>query len=512
MKRVITLTMSCLLFISLSVCNLAMTDVHAEGRDTVYIGVDGDCGSLDPYVVSGNFLNVMNAYSEPLWEYNGTTEGFASRFILAESVDTISDTEYIIHLRQGVTFSNGSPFDAKDVLFSLQKTLELRPYYIPAFDVENTYAEDDYTVHLFMSYYDKTAMTAFLNIPIIDAETYDPDTSGTNPIGTGPYVVTDYVVNSSVTLTARDDYWGGEPPIKTVVYKNIPESSQKVNALETGEIDVLMKVPNEDIEYVMNMPGKDVIQRATVDQVMITINGCKGSPFETKEARWALAYAINREGVVAVALNGNGTVAQAPFSSGCSDFSEDIANMHDTYSTGYNLELAKKYAEESGLVGKTVRLVTNGSDVYVTTAQIIEQALKEIGVDAHVENFDQATVRNMIAGEEGWEVYVSWTSNPSGLGSDMICAQISKFNRSHFDWDEESFALLNDMGMAALATSDPEEYQKLLKEYLEVFEDYCYVFGIADVSVTNAFTEGLTGLSTEGFSALEHVQDWHFVE
>ena len=59
-----------------------------------------------------------------------------------------------------------------------------------------------------------------------------------------------------------------------------------------------------------------------------------------------------------------------------------MAKRHDTYATGYNMDLAKKYAEESGLVGQTVRIVTNGSDAFVSIAQVLEQSLKEIGVNA----------------------------------------------------------------------------------------------------------------------------------
>ena len=494
------------------------TTPSAEGggtvsaRDTVRIGTDSDCGSLDPYVVSGTgYLIVMNCYAEPLWEYDGTIEGFASRYILAESVDTISDTEYIIHLRKGVTFSNGSPFTASDVIFTLNHVINntTRAYYIASVDVAKTVAEDDYTVHLYLSKFDKTQMSAFSSISILDEETFDAETVGQRPIGTGPYVVTNYVVNSSVTLVGRDDYWGGAPAIKNVIFKNIPEASQKVNAIQTGEVDMLVTCPNSDVEYVDSLDGISVLYKTSVNQVSLTYNACKDSPLATKEARWALSYAVNSQGIINVALSGIGNVAQAPFSASASDFSDAIADLHDTYKTGYNLELAKKYAEQSGLVGKTVRLVTNGTEVYVTTAQIIEQSLKEIGVNAEVINLDQATVRNLIAGEADWEVYVSWVSNPSGLGLDMIYAQISKFGRAHFDYDTENFTTFKAMGEKLLATSEPTEYNKLLLDYMKKFEDFCFVYGVADMETIRAASDSLAGINNIGYS-YDHVSDWYF--
>ena len=68
-------------------------------------------------------------------------------------------------------------------------------------------------------------------------------------------------------------------------------------------------------------------------------------------------------------------------------------------------------------------------------------------------NLDQATVRNLIAGVEGWEIYVSWITNPSGIGADMIYAQTCKFNRAHFEHKTDVYEKLNSLGLAALALS-----------------------------------------------------------
>ncbi len=533
MKKIISLILCILFVLSLAACNGPTTtspdvsdspsasdttsspDTSADPSgdpkpDTVKIGVEGDPGSLDPYSISGaGYLTVMNCYSEALWAYESADD---IRYLLAESVEVLSDTEYLVHLREGVTFSNGSPFTAADVLFTFDHVQEIgRSYLLASVDFEKTVADDDYTLRLVLSKPDTTQFPIMSDIKILDGETYDPDTSGTNPVGTGAYVVTDYVVNSTVTLEARDDYWGGMPAIPNVIFKNIPESAQKVTAIETGEVDYLVTCPNQDAAYVDSLDGIHAIYKPSISQLCLTYNCNPNSSIASKEARWAVSYAVNSAGILSVALNDAGSVAVAPFSKTCTDYFPELANLHDTYATGYNLDLAKQYAEESGLIGKTVRLVTNGSDKFVTTAQIIEQSLQDIGVDAKVVNYDQATVRNLIAGEEDWEVYVAYIAGSSGMGLDLIYAQVTKFNRTHFDSDTEKFDYFKNLGDTLLGTTDKAEYDEMLLEYVTAFEDYCPLYGIAEMDNIRAAVDNLGGISLAG-NQHDRVSEWYFTD
>jgi peptide/nickel transport system substrate-binding protein len=325
---------------------------------------------------------------------------------------------------------------------------------------------------------------------IVDAESYDPQTMSANPIGTGPYTVTEYVVNSILSVTARDDYWGEKPAIKNVNFKCMSESSQVVNALETGDVEVA-QVAAADAEYVGSLGPYDVNEANPGMGVAAFYNMSPDAPLGTKEARYAIDYAIDRQSIVDVAFAGHATITNWPLSGALVDFEERFDNLHETYSVGYDIAKAKEMAEKAGLVGKDIRIITNGAADYITVAEIMQASLLEIGVNAEILNYDQATYYSMLMDVSTYDIALYMTSAPSVMASDIFANYPTFITQGWEGPEREEFLKIS---RETLSTFDKQEYSDKLLKVTEMFEDFSPWYGVCDILALWTFNKDIQGV------------------
>lgn len=508
-RRALTMLLCVAMVISMAACGSKPEATKDSGdqqkstKDTINIAVSGDNGTLLPCKVLGTFVGIVRQYSETLIDF--TTDG-EMVYGLATGIENDDTNEWTIHLREGVKFNNGNTFDANDLLFTVQyymndPTLSLQ---FVCIDVANCAVIDQYTFKLALGYYNAMLMGSLSQMYMMDAESFNEDAMVTNPIGTGPYVVKDYVVNSHVDLVANEDYWGNKATIKNLHYKILNEESQIVNALETGSVDVA-SVPTQDIELVKGFEDYTTLSYSAMWAATMEFNITKDSIMNDVNARRAVCHAIDREAIANLVYFGSAEVLDFPVSEHTHDYTDDLANMDDTYSIGYDLDLAKEYAEKAGLVGQTITVITNGQSTYVTEAEMIQLNLEKIGVTVKIVNYDTASYWSVAYDPTMFDISLYAASSPQGYAVGLLYEYVMWAEATKSGWDK--FGEYCALGAEAVGNSDPESRKSMLKDLAAMFEEAIPWYGLCDTLSTVAINKDLAGVQIWN-SGIMHYADW----
>jgi peptide/nickel transport system substrate-binding protein len=308
---------------------------------------------------------------------------------LATSWKQIAPDKWEFKLRHGVTFSNGDPFTSADVKFTIDKVND------PALkstkkDRVNTIKEvltpDPYTV-----IYVTKEPTAIMpgrpfDLRIVDAKYWQAHGDAymaEHPIGTGPYVLKEWKKDDHITLVARKGYWGGDAPIKTVIFKPIPEAASRVAALQTGESDIITNVPTQNAEQIAN--GK-LTKLGTVrsDRVLfIAFNTQKPGLQDNVDFRQALNYAVDVDAIVKTVLGGHAfPLRNGPLPPGFVGYDPKLPSY--TYDPARAKMLLKK-AGVNGPVNLTLWSPSGRYNMDKQVAEAVAGQLAAVGVNASVQ-------------------------------------------------------------------------------------------------------------------------------
>lgn len=332
----------------------------ANKADTVTIGLKLAPPSLDIRRQSGSAIEqvlIGNVY-----------EGLVSRDSdnavqpgLAKSWDISTDgTTYTFHLNRNMTFSNGDVLDADDVAWSINQLKEKQ--YYNANQVESlskAEALDANTVRITLSSPDSNLLWYLTGRPglVFDKDaTYNAKTQA---VGSGPYTVESFDSASKMVLKANPKYWGTahKPATQHVVIDFITDDNAAVNALKSGDVDVLSPV-NATLAKSLDTNTYHVSASDGSDKFVLAFN-CANKKLADKRVRQAIRYGINHKEIIA-SRGGADTALGGPIPSvdpGYEDltglYPYDVAKAKNLmtqagYSTDHPLELTLTYANTYG--------------------------------------------------------------------------------------------------------------------------------------------------------------------
>lgn len=460
-------------------------------RTEIVIGVSSDVVSPDPHDqndTNSNRVIRMMFDSLVYSDVDGTIKP-----ALAESWETVSDTEYRFKLREGVKFHNGYDLTAEDVVFSLERQMNSPKVKTFVSAIESVTADDEYTVTV-KTKQPYAPLLYNLSLPqssIVCSKHFDELTAAgrkysEQPVGTGPMVFSSWLPNDNFTVTAFDEYWGEKPKATRISVRVIPESSSRTIALETGEIDIVESVPAVDIPRVMENKGLKTVTQTSTSVTYASFNTRK-APLDNVKVRQALSCAVDKQAIIDVICEGYAQQVNTIYPPAMPSYDESI----DLYP--YDIERAKQLLTEAGYPdGFTIEIATSG-DERNRIAQLLQSDFSKIGVNLEITLLEWGAYLDYIGGTNHQMYIVGWSSGmePDGSTTPLFHSESvgPTGNRSWYQ-NEELDALI-DEGKSTMNMDDRLDIYKEIQRI--VMEDAVWIplFARETVIAMNKNLEGM---------------------
>ncbi len=468
----------------------------ADDRPDLVVAVNKLPRSLEPALKTGN-VDVRVTYSvfDTLIRRDFLNEkrGAGAKLIphIATSWKRIDNSTLVVNLRKGVKFHNGDELTSEDVAFTFSPQRMTskkgvikngRRYFG---HIKSVTPVDKYTVRFVSKKPDlilEQRLASYTSWIVNKRSWMEAGAKarkagkkdwmkaalkkmGRNPVGTGPFKFVEWKNGDYQKFTAFDAYFGGKPAFKSVTFKQVPEVSTRIAGLVSGEFDIAVNIPPDNIRIIERYKGKLSHKSVVLNNSHVLIFNTKHPVLKNKKIRQALALAIDRPALIN-ALWGSKTYT--PNGHQLAEFGP-MYNK-DRKPISYDPEKAKALLKEAGYKGEPLLYKTMAT-YYVnalSAAQIIQQMWKKIGVNARievVENFKQKRSKDVA-------VY-PWSNTyrlPDPTGAMWILyGDKSALQRKYKYWKAPKE--FNELGNKVLTSADMKKRFSMFQRQLDILED-----------------------------------------
>lgn len=476
----------------------------------------------DPSETYSNEVVVMNNVYEQLVRYDPSKDQYIP--VLATSWEVSPDgLTYSFELRQGVKFHTGNEFDANAVKYSIERNMKgwdgggpKGASYIWS-PVKEINVLSKYRVQFVLSY-----PAALLNIASAAycAHIYDPVVTEKNghewflqgnEAGTGPYMIEKYDKElDMVTLTKFPDYWGGwaGKHFDKVVIKSVPEWATARLQLEAGDVDIVDRLPFEDIAALEKNPDIGIV-RTPAYQNMFGFFNTKKPPLDNKLVRQALSYAVPYSDIIQYVMHGSATQSRGPVPTGMWGHGDEVSQY--TYDLNKAEELLTKAGYPNG--GFTLLYTYNAGDEYERrTGELYKAELAKLGITLELrgmpweQQWALATAENPADRQDIFVMYW-WPDYPDPytfLGPMFHSEETIVFNFGYYS--NPDYDRLIDDGSATAGTDRDEALRMFVEAQQKLVEDAPAIF-FFDQQYTRAKRANLLGYIDN--PAYAHVVFWY---
>lgn len=512
--------------------NAAATETAEVSDDIVNIGVTNTLGTLNPLLMDGGETNkyATSLMFLPLVELNSNLE-FEGE--IADSVTTEDNKNFIVHIDEKATWSDGEKITADDVVYTaLRLTSPVigntsMMYYVfegvgddgfteeGAESIDGIKAIDDATVQFTTK--EEMSLTTFENsyarylmtLPKHVIEQYTEEELKTvewfnHPdVVSGPYMVTDFDVDHYISYKANENYWKGAPKIAKLNIK-IVSGSQLYAGLQSGEIDItqptMSVIPEEDYDSVEALSNVNVVYGEPVTNQSVFIQ-TKNVP--DVRVRQAMLYAIDRKMVLEQLLKGKGEVADGFLSSASPFYDDSIVPVEQ------DVEKAKELLAEAGWDGsQTLRFYVNSGDsAFVNAANVFVAQWAAVGIKVEVQTVDFATLMS-VAGTNDYDILaVQYTYAPVDPYPDVAWLLGGEDSWTGYGDDSVNEALAKTQ-----TTSDMDEIKGLYSVVDQKVQEDVPMFSAYIVSAQAAVNKRLSNATPSVYGFFNNVEQWEITK
>ena len=403
----------------------ASSSVPVTG-DSLVEGTIGEASNLIPLLATDGSSHAVAGQI-----YNGLVKYDKNLNIvgdLAESFDISADGLTItFHLRHGVKWHDGAQLTSKDVLYTYHVTIDPKTPTAYAEDfkqVKSISASDSYTIQVKYDSPFAPALASWgvniLPAHLLEGKDITQSPLARNPVGTGPYRFKEWVSGQKIVLEANRDYFEGRPYIDRFIYRIIPDSSTMYMELKAGAIDLMNLTP---VQYARQTSSNSFTSRFNKyrypsSSYLYMGYNLRHPLFSDKRIRQAMTAAINKDELIQGVLFGMGQKAHGPIVPGRWAYNSAVKDI------GYDPKYAAELLAQAGWKDKNgdgilvkdgkpfkFTILTNqGNQQRLMTAQIIQQRLRQVGIDVKIRIVEWAAFLKEFVNKGNFEVVLlAWS-------------------------------------------------------------------------------------------------------
>lgn len=442
-------------------------------EEKLVFAANTDVQTLDPHAANDKTSSqVIDMIYNRLIKYdedNNIVGELASDWEVSEDGIT-----WTFELIEGIKFQDGAKFDANAVKKSFDRLLDMDNGLAHSSNyqfIENVEVIDDYKVAFETDepsglFEDLMAdLSTFIISPkAIEEYGNDVGKSVESTVGTGRYKIVEWKKDESLVLERNDDFYGEKGVTKIIEYKTIPEDATRVMALEAGEVDVIDKVPAQDLARLEEIDGIEIVKVSSTGQRMFRFDVTE-EPLSNAKVRQAILHAIDRKTIIEKVVPGMGEVPTSALTPVMSDYI-DLGEIP------YDPEKAKELLKDAGYSdGFDTKITTTDRYIQgVELAEVIGDQLKQVGIETEINVMEWGDITDewggLTAEEFDQGIFILGTGGENSDRHLRPIYQTADNNaRNHGYYSNEEF---DELVTEALTELDTEKRRKLYQRAQEI--------------------------------------------